>query len=293
MRLLDRNSVLIGLEKLGMYPDDLARLQEALHQPRGLIVTTGPTGSGKSTLLYSCLRALADGQRKILTIEDPVEYQLPFVTQSAVNRKVGLTFPVALRAMLRQDPDVVMSSEVRDLETAERLIETALTGHLVLTALHPNVASETPQRLIDMGIEPFLVAQTLVCMIGQRLVRRICPDCKAPLETSTSSSSVTRLRERAFVGGFEVPEGAVFYEGRGCATCRNTGYRGRIGLFEVLPVRPIMRNAIARRAPAEEISQLARGLSPVVRSLVADGARKAVEGLTTVNEVLRVAPFEA
>lgn len=292
MRILDRSAVLMGLEKLGMYPEDLSRLKEALRQPQGLIVTTGPTGSGKSTLLYSCLHALADGRTKVLTIEDPVEYQLPFVTQSAVNRKVGLTFGGAIRAMLRQDPDVVMSSEVRDLETAERLIETALTGHLVLTALHPNVASETPQRLIDMGIEPFLVAQTLVCVIGQRLVRRICLECKAPVESSPSASSITRLRERAFVGGFEIPDNAVFYEGRGCEACRNTGYRGRIGLFEVLPIRPIMRNAIARRAPAEEISQLARGLSPVVRSLVADGARKAVDGLTTVEEVLRAAPFE-
>jgi excisionase family DNA binding protein len=285
MRILDRSSVLIGLERLGMTEEDRARLTACVTQPSGLILTTGPTGSGKTTLLYSCLHQIANPQRKTLTVENPVEYVLPYTTQAQVSVKDGMRFATALRSFLRQDPDIVMTSEMRDLETAELVVETALTGHLVLSSLHTDDAPSATIRFRDMGIEPFLIAATLRCVVAQRLIRTICSHCKEPAETPLPAPKFAQLRRLAAAGGYAMPPDTTFYRGTGCERCRKTGYRGRMGLFEVMKVDSALADAITLRAPVEELTAIA--VAGGMRTLLADGVRKAVEGCTTLDEVIR------
>lgn len=286
MRVLDRSSVLIGLDKLGLTPQDREQIESWTTQPNGLIVATGPTGTGKTTLLYSLLHQINDVGRKIVTVEDPVEYQLSGTVQIAVNKKVGLTFPVALRAVLRQDPDALMVAETPDVEAARTVYEAALTGHLVLTTLNAGSAGSAARWLVDMGIEPLLVSRSLVGIVAQRLARRICPECRIPAEISLSDPIPARLSRLAAIGGYDLPEETVFQRGAGCEKCRGRGYRGRVGIFEAMPFSPELRDALLRGASAEEMESIA--VEQGMRTLVADGVRKAAEGVTTLEEAMRV-----
>lgn len=285
MRILDQSSVLIGLSRLGFTPEDQARLEQWLRIPAGLILATGPTGSGKTTTLYSCLKQIAGPERNTMTIEDPVEYLLPHTRQTQVMSRVGLTFPAALRAFLRHDPDIILVGEIRDRETAEIVIQCALTGHLVLSTLHTNDAVSGTIRLLDMGIEPFLVEDAVHGIIAQRLVRTICPHCKIPI--NIPDATLVHIRELSAQGGYTLPEKVQFYRGAGCEQCFRRGYRGRIGLFNLLEMTPPLREAIIRRASPAELTAI--GIADGMRSFFADGIRKALDGITTVNEVFRLA----
>ena len=277
LRLLDRSSILLGLDKLGMSDRDLDLTKMILQRPHGIILVTGPTGSGKTTSLYAALAQINDVQRKIITIEDPIEYQLHGINQIQVSRKAGLTFANGLRSILRHDPDVVLIGEIRDAETAEIAIQASLTGHLVFSTLHTNDAPTALTRLVDMGIEPYLVASSLEAVSAQRLVRLICPQCKEKLSTSESKT----LRQRF---GDVLPDS--IYKGQGCPYCQGTGYRGRIGIFEMMVVTDDLRSLIIENASARDLRRVAaRGGT---RSLREDGFRHVHAGRTTVEEVLRV-----
>jgi len=276
--------VLIGLTRVGCCPDDLERLQRLLRLNQGLILVTGPTGSGKTTTIYGCLNTINRPEIKILTVEDPVEYQLPGITQVQVNRKANLTFTAALRAFLRQDPDVIMAGEVRDYETIQLLVLAALTGHLVFSTLNSTSAVGTLTRLVEMGVEPFLVTAALQGVVAQRLLRKLCPHCKAP-ETLPAAAR-THIAQLARDGGYTLPADAVFYRAVGCEQCADRGFRGRTGVFEVMEFTPPLREALLARATPAELTALA--VQDGMRTLTADGLRKAADGLTTVEEVLRV-----
>jgi excisionase family DNA binding protein len=288
MRILAKQDVMLGLDKLGIFPEDLRQLRDLLRLPNGIVVATGPTGSGKSTLLYSCLQEIVGVEKKTLTVEDPVELVLPYATQTQVNKKAGLTFATALRSFLRQDPDVIMVGEMRDLETAQITVEAALTGHLALTALHTNDAPSALLRLMDMGLEPYLIGATVTGIIATRLVRRVCENCKRPVDLS-ASPTLSYVAQLAAEGGYAIPDDAQFVAGAGCEQCRGRGYRGRAGLYEVLTMTEALTEAVLRRAPVEELTELA--VSSGMRTLLADGIRKAVEGQTTVEEVMRVGSY--
>lgn len=277
LRLLDRSAVLLGLDKLGMSVRDLGITKTILERPHGIILVTGPTGSGKTTSLYAALAQINDVERKIITIEDPIEYQLYGINQIQVSRKAGLTFASGLRSILRHDPDVVLVGEIRDAETAEIAIQASLTGHLVFSTLHTNDAPTALTRLVDMGIEPYLVASSLEAVSAQRLVRVICPHCKEPLTTSEA----TVLRQRF---GDKLPD--LLYKGRGCKNCQETGYRGRIGIFEMMIVTDNIRSLILENASARDLRRAAAKQGTL--SLREDGFRHVREGRTTVEEVLRV-----
>jgi type II secretion system protein E len=276
LRILDRSAALIGLDQLGMPQPQLGHLQHQLEQPHGIVLVTGPTGSGKTTTLYAALNHLYRPELKIITIEDPVEYRLDGVNQIPVNVKRGLKFADGLRAILRQDPDVIMVGEIRDGETADIAVRSALTGHLVFSTLHTNDAIGAIPRLVDMGIEPFLIASSLRCVMAQRLVRRICPQCKEPVEPS--EAVVRRL-------GHRLDEDQTFYYGTGCRACRHTGYRGRVGIFEVITVDDPLRDAVTARAST---AALIESLGEEHRPMWEDGYQKAAAGLTTLDEVFRV-----
>ena len=276
LRILDRAAALIGLDQLGMPDAQLHAFKSQLDQPHGIVLVTGPTGSGKTTTLYASLNHLFSPELKILTIEDPVEYRLDGVNQIPVNVKRGLGFADGLRAILRQDPDVVMVGEIRDGETADIAIRTALTGHLVFSTLHTNDALGAVARLTDMGVEPFLIASSLRAIMAQRLVRRLCTHCRR--EAEPDPEVVRRL-------GHRMTEGDTFYEGVGCRACRNTGFTGRFGIFEVVTVTDAMREAVTRRAG---VGELAATLDDTHAPMFEDGYRKAAAGLTTLGEVLRV-----
>src|SRR5205814_6152125 len=276
MRLLDRSQGVLDLEHLGMETDLLPELQRILTRPHGIFLVTGPTGSGKSTTLYAALCRIASPEKKIITIEDPVEYQIEGINQIAVNRKRGIDFASGLRAILRQDPDVIMVGEIRDRETADIAIRSALTGHMVFSTLHTNDAAGAVTRLLDMGVEPFLLASSLEGVLGQRLVRRICPNCQTVYHPNPSV--LQRL-------GYRDDQERTFYSGAGCAQCRKTGYLGRTGIFELLRLTEPVRQSIMRRATANEIAAVA-GVEQ--RSMRQDGLRRAVQGVTTLEEVLRV-----
>ncbi len=278
MRILDKSSVMLGLDKLGFLPEIREKLEWLISKPYGMILVTGPTGSGKSTTLYSCLNKLNTGDKNIMTVEDPVEYQIPGVNQVNVNPKAGLTFASALRAFLRQDPDIIMVGEIRDHETAQIAIEAALTGHLVLSTLHTNDAPSAATRLIEMGVEPFLVASALLGVLAQRLARTICPNCKEPYTPPPES-----LKD---LGLTYVDEEYTFYRGRGCDVCKGTGYKGRTGIHELLIVSDRVREAILRRAPAAEIKRIAR--EEGFKTLQDDAITKVLMGITTIEEALRV-----
>ncbi len=276
LRILDRTAALFGLDDLGLPGQQLEQYKHLLKSPHGIVLVTGPTGSGKTTTLYASLNQIYSPTLKIITIEDPVEYRLEGVNQIPVNPKRGLVFADGLRAILRQDPDVVMVGEIRDRETADISIRSALTGHMVFSTLHTNDAVGAIARLIDMGVEPFLIASSLRAVLAQRLVRRICPSCKQPVRPDESV-----LRRM----GHHANGGSTFYEGAGCRDCRQTGYSGRMGIFELLCVTDAVQDAIGRRATSSQMTASAgEGHVPMVE----DGYRKAAAGLTTISEVLRV-----
>ncbi len=285
MRILDQDTVLLGLEKLGMTADGEARLRQLLAKPNGLFIATGPTGSGRTTTLYSCLLTMPADATKILTIEDPVEYLLPGIVQTGVNARNNFTFAVALRAFLRQDPDTILIGELRDRDTLLVAIQAALTGHLVLTTLHTNSATDALTRLVDIGAESFLVASSVAGVIAQRLIRQLCPACKTPV--TLPAAALGDIRARAAAGGYALPEKVTFQQAVGCDQCAGRGYRGRVGLFELLEMTPAVREAFLAHAPKDEIVALA--VKDGMRTLFADGMRKAAEGITTVEEVMRVA----
>lgn len=284
LRILDQSSVLIGLEKLGFMDDDRERLRRLCHKPNGLLIFTGPTGSGKTTTMYSCLMEMNAETSKILTIEDPVEYLLPGIVQTAVNVRNGYTFVSGLRAFLRQDPDVLMIGEVRDRDTLLISIQAALTGHLVITSLHTQDAADALTRMVDLGAEPFLVASSVAGIMAQRLARKLCQHCKQSAELP--KAVLDDVRAKALAGGYAIPKDAVFYQAVGCEQCGQRGFRGRTGIFEVLEMTPAVREAFLNKAPKEELVAVA--VKDGTHTLLADGIRKATEGITTVEEVLRV-----
>jgi len=275
LRILDKTAALFTLTELGLGDQQLEVYRDLLHSPHGIVLVTGPTGSGKSTTLYASLSHIYTPELKIITIEDPVEYQLDGVNQIPVNRKRGLTFADGLRAILRQDPDIVMVGEIRDHETAEISIRSALTGHMVFSTLHTNDAAGAITRLTDMGIEPFLIASSLRAVLAQRLVRKVCQHCKRP--AVPNDAILRRLGHHA--------EGRTFYEGAGCRECRNTGYRGRVGIFELLRVTDSVREGITAR---ESSASIVRRLPGEHVFMAEDGYQKAAAGLTTLSEVFRV-----
>jgi type IV pilus assembly protein PilB len=274
LRILDKSAKVDGLEALGMQPGELERFTSAIKRPNGAVLVTGPTGSGKSTTLYAALHVLNDGQRSIITIEDPVEQRISGIKQMQIAPKAGVTFDVGLRSMLRADPDVIMVGEIRDRETAHIGVEAALTGHLVLATLHTRDAPSALGRLIDMGIEPFLVSSAVDCIVAQRLVRMLCTHCKRPLEVSEAV-----LAEHGLTG-------AEPYEPVGCSRCGGSGYRGRIGVYEVMTVSEPIRKLILERASVDEMVGVAAAEG--MRRLRDDGMQKVRDGLTSIAEVERM-----
>lgn len=271
LRILDRSRVALNLERLGIEPEDLHLLRAAFHKPHGIIPVTGPTGSGKTTTLYSAMVELNNRERCIITLEDPIEYELASIRQSQINVRAGLTFPSGLRSILRHDPDTILVGEMRDGETVQIALTAALTGHLVLTTLHTNTAAGAIPRLLDMGAEPFVLASSILLIVSQRLVRILCKECKTPTEVTPS------IRERFSLGD------AQLFAARGCNSCRQTGFKGRIGIFEFLPISEQVVAAIYERRPAEEIHRISGR-----PTLLQDGLKKVKAGTTTLDELLRV-----
>ena len=281
IRILVKEASSLDLARLGMSAHDLKAFSEVLAEPHGLIVVSGPTGSGKTTTLAAALSTLNDPERKIMTIEDPIEYQIPGIHQTQVKPSIDLTFASALRSFLRHDPDVLMVGEMRDHATATIAIQAALTGHLVLTTLHTNSAADAVIRLIDLGVEDFLLVSSLRCIVGQRLVRKLCERCRTP--TNQPPASARALVEK---GLLTLIPGETFHVAPGCSWCGRTGYRGRIGIFEVLRLDNTLRSLIRRRLDMAEIEQHARASG--MTTMLEDGMAKFRAGLTSVEEVLRV-----
>jgi len=281
MRLLDKGSVLYGLQELGFAKRNLGRFEETINRPYGIVLVTGPTGSGKTTTLYATLNHIVTPEKNIMTIEDPVEYELAGVRQSQINPKAGLEFATALRSIVRQDPDVILVGEIRDLQTARIAIQSALTGHLVFSTLHTNDAAGTLTRLVEMGIEPFLIASSVASAIAQRLLRTICPRCKV---------SYTPSKEMLAKINLEAGKEHKFHHGKGCKTCRNTGYLGRSGIFEILVVDEAIKDLILSNASSSEIRQAA--IKAGMKTLREDGMEKVFEGITSIDEVLRVTQLD-
>lgn len=279
IRVLEKSAARITLDSLGFHPDVAAEFSRMTQAPYGMILACGPTGAGKTTSLYAALNALNTVERNILTIEDPVEYQLPGVVQANVNRKAGLTFATGLRTIVRQDPDVILVGEIRDSETAEIAVEAALTGHLVLSTLHANDSAGAIARLIDMQVEPFLVASSVLGLLSQRLVRTVCPRCASPFVVSNDLLQQLRLPVTS-----EDLTGAM--KGAGCEQCGRTGYKGRIGIYELLRMDDDIRSAVIARNSAAAIKQIA--VNKGMRTLREDALWKVKSGLTTIEEVVRV-----
>jgi general secretion pathway protein E len=276
IRLLDKSAKMYTLEELGMDEFSLQRFRSVIHQEHGLILVTGPTGSGKSTTLYSSLQELNTDERNAVTLEDPIEYELDGISQTQINVRKGMTFASGLRSVLRQDPDIIMLGEIRDHETAVMAIQSSLTGHMVFSTLHTNDAPSAVTRLLDLGIEPYLASSSLLAVLAQRLVRRICPNCRSAINISDQQRSATGLNS-------DISE--VFH-GTGCGKCRNTGYQGRFGIFELLMVTEAIQHGIQKHANAAEIRAL--GLQQGMRAMRLDGIQKVLDGKTTIDEVLRV-----
>jgi general secretion pathway protein E len=284
LRLLDRQAGILTLEMIGLEGVTLDRFKTALSKQNGIILVTGPTGSGKTTTLYSSLLKLNTEERNIITVEDPVEYQLKGIGQIQINPRIGLTFASGLRSILRQDPDIIMVGEIRDLETAEIAAHASLTGHLVLSTLHTNDAPGALTRLIDMGIEPFLVASSLICVLAQRLVRMICPHCKVSYEPTPQE---LKYFETLLKGTFSPSQ---LYRGKGCNKCMGSGYMGRTGIFELLKITPSARNLIIERKDSQTIK--AAAMQEGFRTIMNSGLQKIINGVTTIEEVLRVEVFK-
>jgi general secretion pathway protein E len=276
LRLLDKQSARLDLAELGMDAQSLKLFATLIQQPHGIILVTGPTGSGKTTTLYAGLTILNDKKRNILTVEDPIEYDLVGIGQMQVNTKIQMTFAKGLRAILRQDPDVVMVGEIRDLETAQIAIQASLTGHLVLSTLHTNSAIGAITRLDDMGVEPFLLASSLTGVLAQRLVRLLCQDCKKPLVATTRECEIL---------GVSDTNPPVIYHPIGCGNCRHSGYSGRSGVYELIAIDENLRTMIHDQAAEQQMRKYARGLFPSIRQ---DGRRQVLRGDTSLEEILRV-----
>ena len=276
MRILDKSNLIVNLEDLGFTQKTLKLFTQTLHSPYGIILVTGPTGSGKTTTLYSALHSINTLDKNIITIEDPIEYRLKMIRQSQVNTKIGMTFAAGLRSILRQDPDIIMVGEIRDTETATVAVQAALTGHLVLSTLHTNDTAGAVTRLVEMGVEPFLVSSSIICVIAQRLVRKICPNCKVSYKASDEL-----IREIKLQPGKQY----TFYRGEGCRNCKETGYKGRLAMFEFLPMNDDIRRMILKKESALDIRDYA--MSNGMKTLQQDGLLKAINGFTTVEEVMR------
>jgi type IV pilus assembly protein PilB len=279
MRVLDKSSLLLGLPELGFLSDDQEKFERLLRSPDGILLVTGPTGSGKTSTLYACLNYINKPDRKIITVEEPIEYQMTGINQVQVNTEVGMTFPIALRSILRQAPNIIMIGEIRDLETASIATNASLTGHLVFSTLHTNDAPSAIARLVDIGVQPFLVASSLHAIMAQRLVRRLCTHCKHPAELSETEMRALRI-EPSQIGDAQV------MKANGCEYCRHTGYRGRMGIFEIFIIDDEVRHMISKRTSAFLLRQRARGLG--MRTLREDGVRKVLAGLTSADEVISV-----
>ena len=279
LRLLDKTNILLNVSDLGMPADRLDQFNRLIRSPHGIILVTGPTGSGKTTTLYAALSTINTTDINIITIEDPIEYQLDGIGQIQVNPKIDLTFAKGLRSIVRQDPDVILVGEIRDLETAEIATQSALTGHLVFSTLHTNDSASATTRLIDMGIEPFLVTSSVTAILAQRLVRVICKDCKEAYTPDTESLQGIGITP-------DMAEGKVIYRGRGCPSCLDTGYKGRTGIFELMILDEPVRNLILKTSDANAIKQ--KAVEQGMLTLRQDGAQKVLEGITTIEEVFRV-----
>ena len=279
MRILDKTSVKLELSALGFPDRDRATFESSIAKTHGILLVTGPTGSGKNTTLYTGLMLVNALERSIFTLEDPIEYEFPLVRQTQINPDVGMTFPVGLRALLRQDPDVILVGEIRDHETAQLAVRAAFTGHLVLSTLHTNDAIGAIPRLLEMGIEPYLLPSVMIGVVGQRLIRFICSECK--VERGDAEDILKSLK-------IPVPEGLVprLWHGAGCAACGGTGYRGRLGIFEMFLVDDRFHDPIARSFDLPKIRQLAR--EGGMQTMMEDGIQKALNGVTTIEEIVRV-----
>jgi type IV pilus assembly protein PilB len=282
LRILDQTSSLMKLEDLGFTENMLIRYKQLIKKPNGIILVTGPTGSGKTTTLYASLNMINSLEKNIITIEDPVEYRLALIRQTQVNLKAGITFAKGLRSSLRQDPDVVMVGEIRDLETAEVTVQAALTGHLVVSTLHTNDAPEAITRLKDIGVEPYLISSSVIGVLAQRLIRNICPQCRVPYQTD--QSMLAKLSEYFP----ELKEPITLYKGKGCKNCKQSGYWGRTGIFELLIVDERIKQLITEKASVQIIRETARETTGMI-SLRDDGLKKVLKGITTLEEVDRVA----
>ncbi|HVI00060.1 MAG TPA: ATPase, T2SS/T4P/T4SS family [Enhygromyxa sp.] len=313
IRLLDKSAVMLDLDTIGIAPDHLRIVRDTIHRPHGIFLVTGPTGSGKTTTLYSALSEINTPDLNILTVEDPVEFQLQGISQVQVNSKIELTFARGLRSFLRHDPDVIMVGEIRDIETAEIAIQASLTGHLVLSTIHTNDAATGITRLVDMGVQPFLVASSLVALQAQRLIRRVCPVCTKPAAPDPKElEDLGMIPEAFFAGepclkvpvrdakgkvipitapdGYSLPPRGMLWTANGCDRCNGTGYRGRTGVYEVLQVTEEIRRLAIRNASGAEIKQAA--IAQGLRTLRDDGAHKVLSGITTIEEVMRVTAEE-
>jgi len=279
MRILDKSSLLLGLSDLGFFTDQEEVINRVIGSPDGVFLITGPTGSGKTTTLYACLNTINKPDRKIITVEDPVEYQLAGINQVQVNAEINLTFAAALRSILRQAPNIIMISEIRDLETANIAVQSALTGHLVFSTLHTNDAPSAVTRLIDIGVKPFLVASAVRAIMAQRLVRTICPRCKEPYTPSKYEMDMLRLDP-------EEMKKTTIYKGRGCSDCAKTGYRGRKGIFEIFVIDEEMRRMVYEKVSSNVLRNRAREIG--MRTLREDGVRKIMAGITTPEEVISI-----
>jgi general secretion pathway protein E/type IV pilus assembly protein PilB len=279
MRILDKSSIQLDIPDLGFYSDDQKLIDQIITMPDGIFLVSGPTGSGKTTSLYAFLNSINTPSRKIITAEDPVEYQLAGINQVQVDKTIGMTFGKALRAMLRQAPNIIMVGEIRDMETGEIAINAALTGHLVFSTLHTNDAPGAVTRLVDMGVKPFLVASSVKAVMAQRLVRRICKNCAEPTEPNPEE---LRLLE----ADIKVFEGANLMKGKGCSACGDSGYKGRMGIYEIFMVTEELQALIFDNKPSNEIRDAARKQG--MRTLRDDGLRKAMAGSTTLEEVIRI-----
>jgi type IV pilus assembly protein PilB len=277
MRILDRGSIQVSIKELGFADDDYKRFQSIIKRPNGILLVTGPTGSGKTTTLYAALNELNRPDRKIITAEDPVEYYLPGVNQVEAKHQIGLDFARIIRAMLRQAPNIILVGEIRDHETAEIAIQASLTGHLVFSTLHTNDAPSAITRMVDIGVQPFLVASSVIAIMAQRLVRVVCPKCKEPDEPPTHELKAANLTPDRLAG-------ATFMRGRGCSHCNHTGYRGRLGIFELMKMNGTLREMTFKREPTQAIRRQSRLLG--MRTLLEDGVNKALKGITTLEEVL-------